>query len=92
MKPPSQAANLPLLSPKPVSKVLGHRPDATAVVIGALLSFIKGEDCGQKHPDYKSENQLIELLAATHKGYAGASVRNFKEWFSQAKKVISLST
>jgi hypothetical protein len=73
-----------------------HRPphavekseNANIGIIGGLLQYIKGELGNQKHPEFRSEDALIEHLELKLKGYAGLSKRNLKDKFALGKAAL----
>lgn len=62
--------------------------NASAGIIGGLLQYIKGELGNQKHPEFQSEDALIDHLALKLKGYAGLSKRNLKNKFALGKVAL----
>ena len=56
-------------------------------IIVALLDYIQGNVPGiGKHPDFKSEAQLIEIVSEKYSGYGGLAKRTLEEKFAAAKK------
>ena len=60
-------------------------------IIGALLSYIKGEIHGaEPHPSYKSDAALIALLSDMYQGYDGLSQSNLSRKFPEAKRSLEM--
>ena len=77
----------------PVRPVRNPSADAKAEgnnlrIIGGLLAFIKGELGNSKHADFKTERDLIDLLADKLEGYGGTKSRNLQEKFAEAKRLL----
>ncbi len=57
-------------------------------IIGGLLAYIKGELGNSSHPDFKTEGDLIDVLADKLEGYAGLKPRNLQDKFAEAKRLL----
>lgn len=75
-----------------VPRVAGtkKRDNADLAIIGALLSIIKGVGTIAKHPDYKSEAQLIQLIELQFHDYPGLKRRSLEDKFAEGKRIIAL--
>lgn len=59
-------------------------------IIAALLCFIKGELGNEKHPQFRSQAVLIEVLLSGMGSYPGLSERTLQDRFALANKVVKL--
>jgi len=75
---------------KPISK----RGEKTYLnIIGALLDVIKGDCPGMnRHPDFKSEADLIKIIGDKYSGIFGLSERNLSSKLPAAKRSLQDST
>lgn len=66
------------------------RENAELAIIGMLLRFIRGELSRNKHPDFSSEAELINVLDDQRDSgrYPGLSRSNLAGKFAAAKKVL----
>jgi len=76
--------------PKPQRPLhaVGKSENANIGIIGGLLQYIRGELGNTKHPEFRSEDALIEHLEVKLKGYAGLSKRNLKDKFALGKAAL----
>lgn len=73
-------------------KTLSQKEDTTYQnIIVALLDCINGDVSGiEKHPSFKNQSKLIEVIADQYQGYAGLSKRTLEDKFAKAKKKFEL--
>lgn len=64
------------------------RKNADLMLIGALLAFIKGEDGFERHPQFKSQTDLIGYLLDKYRDMNGIDKRTIETKFSLANKMI----
>jgi hypothetical protein len=66
----------------------GERSEKTYLnIIFALLDCIQGDVPGiERHPGFKSEAKLIEVISAKYLGFAGLTKRTLEDKFAAAKK------
>lgn len=76
------------VQPKRRSAAESKAEDNNLRIIGGLLGYIKGELGNGKHPDFKTENELIDLLADKLDGFGGVKHRNLQDKFSRAKQLL----
>ncbi len=57
-------------------------------VIGALYAVIRGDDGGQKHPEFTTQAALIELLVKRYGGATGITHGNLTKKLPQALKEL----
>lgn len=78
-------------APAPPRRGSLRTENATLAIVGGLLAFIFGELGNKRHPDFRSENQLIEFLEEKCKGYGGLSKRNLQDKFAAAKALMDMN-
>jgi hypothetical protein len=61
---------------------------ATLTIVAGLLAFLRGELGNRPHPDWKSQNDLVGLLAEKLRGFPGASPRNIADKFGEANRLL----
>ncbi len=62
--------------------------NANLAIIGGLLAIIKGELGCQAHPDFNSQQQVIDLLTRELNGLNGTGERNLKQKFRDANILL----
>jgi hypothetical protein len=65
----------------------GNATKSQAVIIAALMSFIRGEITPGKHPDFVNQEQLIKLFDSKFPEGYGLSDRNLKKRFAEANRI-----
>jgi hypothetical protein len=78
-----------LASESALSDGRGVTEKTDALIIGALLQYIRGEFKGAKaHPSFKSQAQLILDFEAHFKGVRGLGESTFENRFGKANKAV----
>lgn len=62
--------------------------NANLAIIGGLLAILNGQLNCSTHPNFSSQNQIIDKLITELAGLPGTSERNLKEKFSKANRLI----
>ncbi len=80
-------SNAPLEIPTASYSENGKAAKSQAVMVAALLSFIRGEITPSRHPDFVNQGKLIELFELKFQKSLGLSTRNLKKRFAEANRI-----